>query len=110
MTTTIFDTVRLGYNQAGRQLLPVRPVGSKAPDVSSWTEFKLVRASLTQMRAWDFSTRTGFGVVGGAVSGYVDPWDFDCFATFEAFVKAAEGCGLGDVVRRIRAGCEIETP
>jgi hypothetical protein len=107
---TILDAVRLGYNQAGLQLLPVREDGSKAPDVASWAMFKATRASLEQMRAWDFSTRAGFGVVGGAVSGHVDPWDFDCFATFNAFIEAADACGLGDVVRRIRAGCEMETP
>jgi hypothetical protein len=107
---TILDAVRLGYNRAGLSILPVREDGSKAPDVSRWAEFKTTRASLEQMRAWDFSTRAGFGVVGGAVSGHVDPWDFDCGTTFEAFLVAADACGLGDVVRRIRAGCEVETP
>jgi hypothetical protein len=106
---TILDAVRRGY-QAGLQLLPVREDGTKAPDVGAWGAFKTMRASLDQMRAWDFAARAGFGVVGGAVSGSIDPWDFDCFATFELFVSAAEACGLGDLVRHIRTGYEVKTP
>ena len=52
----------------------------------------------------------GYGVIGGAVSGGLDPWDFDCAVTYDAFIAAAHACGLGPVVDRIRAGYEDQTP
>jgi hypothetical protein len=107
---TVLDAVRLGYNQAGLQLLPVCEDGSKAPDVSSWTALKSTRATLAQMRQWDFAARAGFGMIAGPVSGYRECWDFDGADVFEAFVEAAEACGLGDLVCRIRTGYEDETP
>ena len=49
-------------------------------------------------------------MVAGVVSGYRECWDFDDAETYEAFIDAAVACGLGDVVSRIRAGYEDETP
>ena len=62
------------------------------------------------MRGFDFGRRSGLGVIAGAVSGCLDTWDFDCPDTYRAFVDAAVVCGLGDVVQRICAGYEDETP
>ena len=107
--SSLLHAARSAY-ATGLCLLPVRDDGSKAPATSAWTAFKTTRPTLDQMRAWDFATQAGLGVVGGAVSGCVDPWDFDCFQTFELFVETAQSCGLDDVVRRIRAGFEVETP
>lgn len=106
---SVLDAVREAY-RAGLCVLPVREDGTKAPDVSSWRAFQTTRPTLEAMREWDFATRTGFGVVAGPVSGHVESWDFDCPETFDAFVEAAASCGLGDVVRRIRAGFENMTP
>ena len=49
-------------------------------------------------------------MVAGTVSGYRECWDFDDAETYDAFLDAAVACGLGDVVSRIRAGYEDETP
>ncbi len=107
---TMIDEVRLGFNPAGLCLLPTRCDGSKSPDVSSWSAFQTTRPSVAQMRGWDFATRNGVGMVAGAVSGFRECWDFDCADIFEQFVVAAKACELGDVVSRIRAGYEDETP
>jgi Bifunctional DNA primase/polymerase, N-terminal len=105
----VLDAVRSGY-QAGLCLLPTRADGTKAPDVASWKTFQLARPALEQMRVWDFAHRDGFGVIAGPVSGFRECWDFDDPSTYQAFVDAAAACGLGDVVSRIIAGFENETP
>jgi hypothetical protein len=110
MRVTVLDAVRPAYNLAGLSLLPVRADGTKAPDVSSWRQYTDTRASIEQMRAWDFAGRVGFGMLAGKASGYRECWDFDDASTFEAFIAAAEASGLGDVVARIRNGYEDETP
>jgi hypothetical protein len=92
--------------RAGLCPLPVRDDGLKAPAVSEWRSFQTTRPTVEQMRAWDFDHRSGFGVLGG----HLDPWDFDCPDTYHAFVAGAVSGGLGDVVDRIRAGFEAETP
>ena len=101
---------RAGY-AVGLCLLPVAADGSKRPDTpSGWREFQARRPTAAEMRAFDFTHRDGYGVVGGMVSGGIDPWDFDDRDTYRAFVAAADSCGLGSVVARIQNGYEDETP
>ena len=103
------DAVRSAY-AAGSCLLPVRADGTKAPDVSGWKQFLSTRPTVTDMQAWDFGSRVGFGIVAGPVSGYRECWDFDTAEVFEAFIEAAHACGLGALVERIRQGYEDTTP
>ena len=105
----VLDAARSAY-AAGLQVLPVREDGTKAPDLATWRECQTTRLTVDEMRACDFGRRSGLGIVAGAVSGYVECWDFDDVETFEAFVNAAAESGLGDVVERIRLGYEDETP
>jgi hypothetical protein len=107
--TTILDTARAAY-AAGLCLLPTREDGSKAPDVAHWTPFKTTRATVEEMRGFDFAHRSGLGVIAGAVSGYRECWDFDTDDVFQAFVEAATACGLGDVVDRLTTGYLDVTP
>ena len=50
------------------------------------------------------------GLVAGPASGYRECWDFDTADDFDVFVAAATDSGLGDLVARIRAGYEDQTP
>ena len=106
---SILDAARSAY-AAGLCLLPVRENGSKAPDVPSWREYQSARPTLEAMRALDFEHRSGMGMVAGVGSACRECWDFDDLDTYEAFVDTAESCGLGELVQRIRAGYEDETP
>jgi hypothetical protein len=106
---SVIDAVRAGY-QAGLCLLPVREDGTKAPDVPGWLGYQKTRPTRTEMREFWFANRCGYGALGGEASGYLDPWDFDCGATFLAFLEAAQRCDLGELVERIRQGYEDETP
>ena len=105
----ILDAARSAY-RAGLSLLPVREDGTKAPDVRSWREAQTVRPTVESMQAFGFGHRVGMGIVAGVASAYRECWDFDDAETYDAFIDAAVACGLGDVVSRIRAGYEDETP
>jgi hypothetical protein len=107
--TTILDAARAAY-AAGLCLLPTRDDGSKAPDVGSWAPFVSTRATVEEMRAWDFAARSGFGVIAGVVSQSRECWDFDTDDVYRAFTNAASACGLGDVIDRLVAGYLDETP
>ena len=106
----ILDAVRSAH-QFGLCLLPVAEDGSKRPDVGgTWRAFQVRRPTVEDMRAFDFAARAGCGLVAGAVVGHRECWDFDCADVYQAFVAAADACGLGDVVQRIVAGYEDQTP
>ena len=104
----ILETAREA-SRAGVCVLPTRADGSKAPDVASWKVYQSRLPTVEEHREWSWASRSGLGVVAGAVSG-VEVWDFDDADTFEAFVARAGAVGLGDVVARLRAGYEDETP
>ena len=107
--TTVIDTVRVAY-AAGLCLLPTREDGSKAPAVPSWKTYQQTRPTRDTMTTFDFAHCSGFGMIAGPVSGHREAWDIDCPDTATAFVAAAEACGLGEVLARIRAGYEDVTP
>ena len=106
MSHAILEAARDAY-RAGLSVIPVRSDGSKAPAVA-WRPYASAPPSVEEMRGWAFGQQDGLGVVGGV--SRLDPWDFDCAETFDAFVAAADACGLGPVVARLRAGYEDETP
>jgi hypothetical protein len=54
-----------------------------------------------------FDRAAGFGIVPGHG---VDTWDFDEAETFDRFLQAATETGHADLVARIRAGYEDQTP
>src|SRR5437667_9035955 len=96
----VLAAVRAGY-AAGLCLLPCKEDGSKIPDLLSWLEFKTTRPTRDQMRKWNFTQRSGYGMVSGAVSGGVMAVDFDCPETYAAMMAGAPLCGLEDVLTRI---------
>jgi hypothetical protein len=106
---TPHDAARHAW-RAGLSLLPVANDGSKRPDVASWREFQVRRPTLEERRGFAFGRHDGFGMIAGAVSGYREAWDFDCADVYQAFVAMAATCELGDVVQRLIAGYEDETP
>ncbi|MCC7034018.1 MAG: AAA family ATPase [Acidobacteria bacterium] len=106
--STILDAARGAY-RSGLVALPVAADGSKRPDVATWREFQTRTTTIAERQAFNFAAREGLGIVAGAAS-HVEAWDFDCGAIFDAFVVAADACGLGELVARLRAGYEDETP
>ena len=91
---------------AGLCILPPSEDGAKRPWPNSrgqWDQFKTRRPDHGLLSQW-YPGRSGLGIVAGAVSGNVEPWDFDDRQTYEAFVAAARAIGLGGVIDRIEAG------
>src|SRR5215207_3314505 len=108
--SAVYDAARAAH-AAGLCVLPPREDGTKAPDAESWTRYQTTAASRAEIEAWyGDGRRSGIGYVTGAVSGNLEVLDFDCFATYSAFVDLAIAAGLGDLVERIEAGSLEETP
>lgn len=107
--TAVLNAARSAY-AAGLCLLPTRSDGSKSPDVASWKEFQVTRPTPDQMRAFNFASRAGFGIVSGVVSQRRECWDFDTDDVFEAFVAAADACGLRPLLERLTGGYLDMTP
>jgi putative DNA primase/helicase len=106
LQSPVLHEARAAY-AAGLCILPVRADGSKAPAVRTWGTFKDRRPTATELRAMRFDRAAGFGIVAGHG---VDAWDFDEVGTFDRFLQAATETGLADLVVRICAGYEDQTP
>jgi putative DNA primase/helicase len=106
-------------HEAGLSVLPVKPNGTKAPAVAEWNSYQTRPANLDQIEEWFPEIGTGpapgLAIVAGKVSGDrvrlgLEWWDFDCHATYLAFIALAREVGLGAVVDRIEAGYCEQTP
>jgi Bifunctional DNA primase/polymerase, N-terminal len=78
----------LAYLQAGYSVIPIKPDGSKAPDLRSWEEFQHRKATVAELEKWFGSkSRSGIGLVCGTISRNLEVLDFDDAETFAAFVR-----------------------
>jgi hypothetical protein len=101
----------IGAHDAGLCVLPVKPDGTKAPDVASWKSFQTTRPGREEIDHWfGDGRRTGLGYVTGAVSGNLELLDFDDPSTYEEFSVLAESAGLKPVLDRIRNGYLEQSP
>ncbi|MDP9355216.1 MAG: DUF3987 domain-containing protein [Chloroflexota bacterium] len=100
----------LAAHDAGLCVLPPSEDGSKQPDVTTWTRYQHEPSTVEEIHRWYASNRTGIGYVCGAVSRNLVLFEFDDPETYHAFLAAANQAGLGDLVGRIRTGCEEATP
>lgn len=107
--TSVRDEALAAYD-AGLSVVPPREDGTKRPEGTSWARYQTERASQAEVLAWYANGRTGLGATTGAASGNLEMLDFDDTATYEAFVEAAIGLGLGELVRRISDGLSDQTP
>lgn len=100
----------LAAHDAGLGILPIKGDGTKAPPFS-WGEFQQTRPSREQVGTWFAGEAyTGFAAVCGPVSNNLECLDFDDAQTYRMFLDTAEAIGLGELLDRIRAGCEDATP
>lgn len=102
-------------HDAGLCVLPVKHNGTKQPDVRTWTQYKVTRSTPDEHDAWfGDGTRTGIGVVYGAVSGNIELIEFEGRAIAEGVLDEVTeimvGSGLGDVWDRITTGWADQTP
>lgn len=102
-------------HSVGLSVLPVKADGTKAPDVRSWTPYKVNRSTPEEHDRWfNDGTRTGIGVVYGAVSGNVEMIEFEGRAIAEGLLKEVteimEASGLGDIWQAIVTGWVTQSP
>ncbi|MGW3024806.1 bifunctional DNA primase/polymerase [Streptomyces sp. NPDC001221] len=100
---------------AGLCPLPVRADGSKAPDVRSWTQYKVTRSTPEEHDHWfGDGRRTGIGIVTGAVSGNVELIEFEGLAVREGLLdevtELAHNSGLGDLWGAVTTGWADQSP
>ncbi|WP_051844202.1 bifunctional DNA primase/polymerase [Streptomyces sp. NRRL S-813] len=102
-------------DDAGLCPLPVRADGSKAPDVRSWTQYKVNRSTPEEHDQWfGDGRRTGIGIVTGAVSGNVELIEFEGLAVREGLLdevaELAHNSGLGDLWEAVTTGWADQSP
>ncbi|MFF8910200.1 DUF927 domain-containing protein [Streptomyces olivaceoviridis] len=113
--TTDLRAVARELHDAGLCVLPVRADGTKAPDVRSWTQYKVDRSTPDEHDAWFADgRRTGIGIVTGAVSGNVELIEFEGLAVREGLLDAvaelAADSGLGDLWQAVTTGWADQSP
>ncbi|MFJ8027424.1 bifunctional DNA primase/polymerase [Streptomyces sp. NPDC096311] len=102
-------------HDAGLCVLPVKADGSKAPDVRSWTPYKVNRSTPEEHDDWfGDGRRTGIGVVTGAVSGNIELIEFEGLAVREGVLdevaELAANSGLGDLWEAVTTGWADRSP
>ncbi|HZA25203.1 MAG TPA: bifunctional DNA primase/polymerase, partial [Dehalococcoidia bacterium] len=98
----------VAYN-AGLCVVPPKEDGTKAP-LGEWREYQSQRPSESVLDGWYTHSRTGLGLVCGAISGNLEVLEFDDRAAYEEFRELAEASGLGGLVNRIEAAYCEESP
>jgi Bifunctional DNA primase/polymerase, N-terminal len=93
----------------GLCVVPPRGYGEKNP-VGQWKQFQKRLPTQSELDTWYYSERLGIGLLCGAVSGNLEPLDFDDEAVYLRYVQAARACGLGELVDRVEAGYLESTP
>jgi putative DNA primase/helicase len=99
----------LHFCRAGLSVLPVRADGSKQPD-GPWKQYQITAATEEVVRYWFAQGRDGIGAVMGAISGYLELFEFDDLDTYRVYKGAAAAAGLGALVERIERGYSEATP
>lgn len=99
---------------AGLSVLPPKEDGSKAPS-GQWLQYQTNRASLDQLYTWyginGAPSRSGCGLVCGAVSGNLECIEFDAGGRlYEHYKATARAMGHGDLIDRLDAGYLEQSP
>ncbi len=95
----------------GLCVVPPAQDGSKRP-LGEWKAYQTERPTRERMREWysEDGTRTGLGLVCGAVSRNLEAFEFDDAPTYEAFLELAHQAELGGLVECLQRGYSERTP
>lgn len=102
-------------HDAGLCVLPVKADGSKAPDLRSWTPYKVHRSTPAEHDDWfGDGRRAGIGIVTGAVSGNIELIEFEGLAIREGLLdevtELAVNSGLGELWQAVTTGWADRSP
>lgn len=92
----------LAWHDAGFCAIPAKSDGSKAPGLSTWTQYQHEQYPRRKLEA---TAGQGFGLICGAVSGGLEMFELEGLAVTEGaldhVVQLIEASGLGDLWRRL---------
>jgi hypothetical protein len=80
--------IAASYIESGLSVLPVRPDGSKAPDISEWKTYQHRFPNADELVR--FRNTAGVAIIAGAVSGNLEIYDFDDAESFTAWAALVE--------------------
>lgn len=109
-TAPDLSAVARRYYEAGLAVVPPRNDGSKRPFPNQWQQFQQARPTPRQIKEWYSNGLTGIGTICGAVSGNLELFEFDHYATYLAFMELAHETDLEELVERIRLAYTESTP
>jgi hypothetical protein len=109
MSTAILQAAREAY-AAKLAPVPTQNNGTKAPALGSWKAYQTTPPRAEDLRAFDFASHDGLGIIAGAGSHHRECWDFDTDEVYAAFLDRAQASGLGPLVDRLAAGYLDRTP
>jgi hypothetical protein len=102
------------WYQAGYMPLPLKPDGSKAPAVKSWTDYQRERPDLTKVLELFQVDSDGLGLVCGAVSGNFELFELEGRAVEEGYLERLEQAfadrAMVDLFDKIAGGYTEVTP
>lgn len=97
--------------QAGINVLPVRPDGSKRPALDGWKIYQRRRVTPGEVAHWFRSSEYGLAVVTGAISGGLEALDIDSQETYQVWLEhIREHPFLRPLYERIAGGYLEATP
>jgi hypothetical protein len=99
----------LALHAAGLCVLPAAEDGSKRPAVD-WKAYQAERPDVAQLRRWFSGSRTGLGVVAGAVSGGIEMTELEGRADLPKVMEAVRAAGEQDLWDRIVNGFSVASP
>jgi len=87
--------------QSGLSVIPIKPDGTKAPDLLTWKPFQGEIADSSTLENWFESGTNGLAVIGGEVSGGLEIIDFDDPETARSFGELIRKAGRNQLVERL---------
>jgi len=87
--------------KSGLSVIPIKPDGTKAPDLLTWKPFQGEIADPSTLENWFKNGERGLAVIGGAVSGNLEILDFDDPERAKDFGKLVEQEGRTGLVERL---------
>jgi hypothetical protein len=103
------------WHAAGFSVVPVKQNGEKRPDLKGWEAYKLEQPTAQKIGEWyDGASRTGVGVIMGAISGNVEMFELEGRAVNEGardrLIPALKAAGVHEVWKRLVSGYAEHTP
>lgn len=72
--------------ESGLSVIPIKPNGTKQPDISKWKPFQTRQATVEELEQW-FKNGNGLALVAGEISGNLEVFDFDAPDLFEEWCQ-----------------------